>query len=48
MDSQIPTKTINFICMIKTKTIKKNSDKRYEEKKKKSNVGGTNWKTPYI
>jgi hypothetical protein len=34
--------------MIKPKTIKKNSDKRDKEKKKKSNVGGPNWKTPYI
>jgi hypothetical protein len=32
--------------MIKPKTIKKNFDKR--AKKKKSNVGGPNWKTPYI
>ena len=46
MDSKTPTKTINFICMIKPKTIKKNFDKR--AKKKKSNVGGPNWKTPYI
>jgi hypothetical protein len=40
MDSKTPTKTINFICMIKPKTIKKNFDKR--AKKKKSNVGGPN------
>jgi hypothetical protein len=44
MDSKTPTKTINFICMIKPKTIKKkkNFDKRAKEKKKKSNVGGPN------
>jgi len=39
MDSQTPTKTINFICMIKPKTIKKTLIKETRKKKKKSNVG---------